>query len=174
ERGQRRDSQAREERCGGVGGGKKVGVGGRGRDKGVAPGEGGKWPPAGRLHPAAIPLRMFLTRREFLQILAAAASCGLPLAGKPRAAVESAVEIYDLPPSRSAVTLLPFPDCQGQLLQTYYREPDANIGMNEAWGKPPHLVGEALLRHFGIASGSRLAHAYTCLDFEDAARRFGK
>ncbi|HKA46325.1 MAG TPA: thiosulfohydrolase SoxB [Burkholderiales bacterium] len=117
---------------------------------------------------------MFLTRREFLQILAAAASCGLPLAGKPRAAVESAVEIYDLPPSRSAVTLLHFTDCHGQLLPTYYREPDANIGMNEAWGKPPHLVGEALLRHFGIASGSRLAHAYTCLDFEDAARRFGK
>jgi sulfur-oxidizing protein SoxB len=116
---------------------------------------------------------MSLTRREFMQMLAAAASCGMPLTRGTRAA-ENAAALYDLRPSRNAVTLLHFTDCHGQLLPTYHREPDVNIGMNDAWGKPPHLVGDALLRHFRIGSGSRLAHAYTYLDFEDAARRFGK
>ncbi len=35
-------------------------------------------------------------------------------------------------------------------------------------------MGEALLRHYRIPSGSRLAHACTHLDFERAAIRFGK
>ena len=60
------------------------------------------------------------------------------------------------------------------MLPLHFREPDTNIGVNEARGKPPHLVGEALLRHFRIPSRSRLAHACTHLDFERAARRFGK
>jgi sulfur-oxidizing protein SoxB len=49
-----------------------------------------------------------------------------------------------------------------------------NIGLNEARGRPPHLVGEALLRHFRISPQSRLAHAHTHIDFQDAARRYGR
>jgi sulfur-oxidizing protein SoxB len=41
-------------------------------------------------------------------------------------------------------------------------------------GHPPHLVGEAFLNYFGIAPKSRLAHAFTFLDFTEQARRFGK
>jgi sulfur-oxidizing protein SoxB len=49
-----------------------------------------------------------------------------------------------------------------------------NLGVHSALGKPPHLVGEALLRHFRIAPNTRTAHAYTPIDFEHAARRFGR
>src|SRR5262249_29586943 len=48
------------------------------------------------------------------------------------------------------------------------------LGVAEARGKPPHLVGEHLLRHFGIAPRSIEAHAFTNLDFEPAARTYGK
>ena len=48
----------------------------------------------------------------------------------------------------------------------HFREPSVNIGVGDAAGKPPHLVGEALLKHFGITPGTREAHAFTYLDFE--------
>jgi sulfur-oxidizing protein SoxB len=41
-------------------------------------------------------------------------------------------------------------------------------------GQLPHLVGEHLLKKAGIARGTALAHATTYLDFEAAARRYGK
>ena len=41
-------------------------------------------------------------------------------------------------------------------------------------GQPPHLVGEAFLKHFGIAPKTRLAHAFTFLDFAEAAHRYGR
>ncbi len=116
---------------------------------------------------------MSLSRREFLQVLAAAASCGMALPGIAQAAGR-VHGLYDLPRSGANVTLLHFTDCHAQLLPLHFREPDVNIGVHGAWGKPPHLVGDALLRHFGIRAGSRLAHACTHLDFERAAARFGK
>jgi sulfur-oxidizing protein SoxB len=117
---------------------------------------------------------MSIPRREFLQMLAVAAAYGLPLA-EGAGAAERAERLYDLPPaSGGTATLLHFTDCHAQLLPAHFREPDANIGLFEARGRPPHVVGEALLRHFGIAPKTRLAHAYTHLDFEHAARRYGK
>jgi S-sulfosulfanyl-L-cysteine sulfohydrolase len=111
-----------------------------------------------------------VNRREFLGTLAAAAACGAPL-GAPRAQVAGA--LYDAPRFGN-VSLLHFTDCHAQLLPTYFREPSANIGVGEATGRAPHLVGEQLLRHAGIAPGTAQAHAFTYLDFEAAARRFGK
>ncbi|HTP60790.1 MAG TPA: thiosulfohydrolase SoxB [Burkholderiales bacterium] len=111
-----------------------------------------------------------MRRREFLQALAAAAACGVPL-GAPRAQV--AAGLYDLPPFGN-VSLLHFTDSHAQLLPTYFREPSANIGVGEAAGRIPHLVGEQLLRRAGIAPGTAEAHAFTFLDFERAARRYGR
>ena len=111
-----------------------------------------------------------MNRREFLGTLAAAAACGAPL-GAPRAQVRDA--LYDLPRFGN-VSLLHFTDCHAQLLPVYFREPSANIGVAEAAGRPPHLVGEALLRQAGVAPGTPGAHAFTYLDFEAAARRYGK
>src|SRR5215210_6641837 len=116
---------------------------------------------------------MAITRREFLQMLAIASASGLPMNERAGAAVR-ADSIYDLRKSDSNVTLLHFTDCHAQLLPTYFREPDINLGVNAAWGRPPHFVGEALLRHYRIAPQSRLAHVLTHLDFDHAARLYGK
>jgi sulfur-oxidizing protein SoxB len=117
---------------------------------------------------------MHLSRREFMQIMAVAAAQGLPLApGKAMAAARSG-ELYDLGKAAANVTLMHITDCHAQLLPVYFREPDVNIGVGDARGRPPHLVGEALLKHFGIKPGTREAHAYTHLDYVTAARTYGK
>jgi len=117
---------------------------------------------------------MNLNRREFLQIIAIAAAQGMPLVdGKAHAAARSG-SMYDLGKPQGNVTLLHFTDCHAQLLPVYFREPDVNIGIAAARGQPPHLVGETLLKHFGIKPGTREAHAYTHLDYATTARTFGK
>ncbi len=88
-------------------------------------------------------------------------------------AQRAADSVYALPASGN-VHLLHFTDCHAQLLPTYFREPSVNIGVGSARGRPPHLVGDAMLRHFGIAARSRDAHAFTYLDFAAAARVYGK
>jgi sulfur-oxidizing protein SoxB len=113
-----------------------------------------------------------MNRREFLQLLAAAAASGLPIAS-PRALAGGFDALYDVAPFGN-VSLLHFTDCHAQLLPLYYREPAMNIGVGANRGAPPHLVGESLLRYFGIAPGSALAHAFTSLDFAAAARAYGK
>jgi sulfur-oxidizing protein SoxB len=111
-----------------------------------------------------------MNRREFLGTLAAAAACGAPL-DAPRAQVAGA--LYDVP-RYGNVSLLHFTDCHAQLLPTYFREPSANIGVAAAAGRAPHLVGEHLLKQAGLQPGTPQAHAFTFLDFERAARRYGK
>jgi sulfur-oxidizing protein SoxB len=118
---------------------------------------------------------MSLSRREFLQMLAAAAAAGMPLAacGKNSGTGTAGNGLYDIG-SFGNVRLLHFTDCHAQLLPIYFREPSINIGIGGAKGKPPHLVGENLLTHFNIKAGSPEAHAFTYLNFEEAARKFGK
>ena len=114
---------------------------------------------------------MHMTRREFLQALAIAAASGFPLSRYAEAASISG--FYDLHDFGSNVTLLHFTDTHAQLLPTYYREPDSNIGVGEGMGKPPHLVGDAFLRYYLISKDSRVAHADTYLDYPSAARTYG-
>ncbi|HYS58342.1 MAG TPA: twin-arginine translocation signal domain-containing protein, partial [Burkholderiales bacterium] len=109
-----------------------------------------------------------MSRREFLQALAAAAAAGLPLAARPQD--ES---FYDLRPFGN-VSLLHFTDCHAQLLPVRFREPSVNIGVGAGTNRPPHLVGEALLGHYGFKPGSRQGHAFTYLDFTQAAGKYGK
>ncbi len=77
-------------------------------------------------------------------------------------------------PNFGNVTLLHFTDCHAQLLPVYYREPSINIGVGNAHDKPPHLTGHDFLKFFGLKPGSREAHAFTHLDFSDAAKIYGK
>jgi sulfur-oxidizing protein SoxB len=113
-----------------------------------------------------------LNRREFLQVLAAASAAGFPLAGSG-ATSQKAVSAYDMPRFGN-VHFLHFTDCHAQLLPTYFREPSVNLGIGDATGRPPHLVGEAFLRYFGIAPGTRDAHAFTSRNFVAAAKMYGK
>jgi sulfur-oxidizing protein SoxB len=114
-----------------------------------------------------------VTRREFLEALAAALAAGLPLDG--RAAARGNGEAFYAPALRpfGNVSLLHVTDTHAQLLPVHFREPSANLGVGPARGQPPHLVGEALLRRFGLRPGTRDAHAFTHLDFAEAARRYG-
>ena len=114
-----------------------------------------------------------MTRREFLRLLAIAGAAGLPLDRPSALAATSSGSLYDLRPFGN-VGLLHITDCHAQLLPTYFREPSVNIGVGAAWGKPPHLIGEALLERFGIEAGSADAYAFTCLDYVKAAKTYGK
>jgi len=114
-----------------------------------------------------------MRRREFLEVLAAAAAAGVALDSPCSLAAAAGHSMYRLSPFGN-VALLHMTDCHAQLLPVHYREPDTNIGVGPARGKPPHLVGEKLLRAFGIAPGSAQAHAFTHLEFAAAARTYGK
>src|SRR5690242_19651226 len=113
-----------------------------------------------------------MDRREFLEALALGAAAGLPIASRAALAADGE-GFYDIP-RYGNVSLLHFTDCHAQLLPVHFREPDVNIGVAGAAGKPPHLVGKAFLDAFGIAPGSREAHAFTYLDFTRAAQAYGK
>src|SRR5690606_29013993 len=56
----------------------------------------------------------------------------------------------------------------------YFREPNVNLGVADAVGRPPHLVGEKLLQYFKLKPGSAEAHAFSYLDFSQAAKTYGK
>ena len=113
-----------------------------------------------------------MRRREFIRLLALATAAGASL--RPRLSdAQAAAELYD-PPAFGNVSLLHITDVHAQLLPVHFREPSVNIGIGSQAGKPPHLVGESLLKRFDIPPGTPAAHAFTYLDFESAARRYGK
>jgi S-sulfosulfanyl-L-cysteine sulfohydrolase len=114
-----------------------------------------------------------LNRREFLQAIAAAAAAGLPVTNARAEDSSAGTRFYDGVKPFGNVGLLHFTDCHAQLHPMFYREPSVNLGVGAAWGQPPHLVGEHLLKRFGIAPRTRTAHAFTYLDFARAAQAFG-
>ncbi|ABF10289.1 S-sulfosulfanyl-L-cysteine sulfohydrolase [Cupriavidus metallidurans] len=114
-----------------------------------------------------------MNRREFLQVLAVAGAGGMAFPGGDAQAARAAQQFYDVPRFGN-VHLLHFTDCHAQLRPVHFREPSVNLGVAEWAGKPPHLVGKAFLREYGIRPGTPEAHAFTSLDFTEAARRYGK
>jgi S-sulfosulfanyl-L-cysteine sulfohydrolase len=114
-----------------------------------------------------------MNRREFLEVLAIAGAGGLALDSPQALAQRNADVLYRLPRFGN-VSLLHFTDCHAQLLPSYYREPNINIGVGKQAGEPPHLVGEHLLKRFKIKAGTAEAHAFTHLDYVAAAKTYGK
>ena len=111
---------------------------------------------------------MTIRRRDFLKFAGAALSGGL----SPLARAEAA-SVYDLERFGNA-RILHITDTHAQLLPGYCREPSVNLGIATMTGRPPHLVGKAFLDRFGIEYDSAEAYAFTSLDFERSAARFGK
>ncbi|MFL6692380.1 MAG: thiosulfohydrolase SoxB, partial [Ramlibacter sp.] len=117
---------------------------------------------------------MNLSKRDFLQVLGAASVAGMGLARWADADAATAADgLYEVPRFGN-VSLLHLTDCHAQLNPVYFREPSVNLGVGSMRGKLPHLVGEQLLKAAGVPAGSAEAHALTYLDFEAAARRYGK
>ena len=111
-----------------------------------------------------------MDRREFLTVMGAASAAGLlPALAKG----SSQQDMYSLAPFGNA-RLLHFTDCHAQLEPVYFREPNVNIGIGAASGRPPHLVGAHLLDYAGLKPGTDKAHALTYLDFAAAAETYGK
>ncbi len=114
-----------------------------------------------------------MDRREFLGVIAAGAAVGFAFPGREAKAQAEAAALYDAP-AFGNVSLMHFTDCHAQLLPIHFREPNVNLGVGAMRGRPPHLVGTALLKEFGLAAGSRAAFAFTHLDFEALAKRYGR
>ena len=117
---------------------------------------------------------MNLSKREFLQVMGAASVAGMGLGRWASAdAATASNALYDVPRFGN-VSLLHMTDCHAQLKPIHFREPSVNLGFGDMKGRLPHLVGEHLLKAAKVPAGSAQAHALTYLDFEDAARRYGK
>ena len=113
---------------------------------------------------------MTLRRRDLLTLTAAAALSPALLRWARGADNPSLYEIERFGQAR----ILHMTDTHAQLNPVYFREPSVNIGIGAMQGKPPHLVGRALLDRYGLRPDSADAYAFSCLDFERSAARFGK
>src|SRR6202790_958874 len=114
--------------------------------------------------------RMTIRRRDFLRLTGAAALSGGLAPGARGADIAG---VYDLERFGNA-RILHITDTHAQLLPGYFREPSVNLGFGVMQGRPPHLVGRAFLDRFDIRADSADAYAFTSLDFEKSAARFGK
>jgi S-sulfosulfanyl-L-cysteine sulfohydrolase len=117
---------------------------------------------------------MHLSKREFLQVMGAASVAGMGLGRWAHADAATAADALYEVPRFGNVSLLHMTDCHAQLNPIWFREPSVNIGVGSMQGRLPHLVGEELLKAAKIPAGSAEAHALTYLDFETAARRYGR
>ena len=129
-----------------------------------------------------------MNRRDFLKltglscvpILTSCETDSPPAAQKPATPQQNQANrpatpdsFYDTP-MRGDVRILHITDVHGQLLPVYFREPNVNLGIGDAMARPPHLVGKALLEYMNLKENTPQAHAYTYLNFEQAARQYGK
>jgi sulfur-oxidizing protein SoxB len=118
---------------------------------------------------------MAMTRREFIQIMAVASATGLIGCNKSNASSElgSQENIYEVPKFGNA-RILHITDVHGQLNPVYFREPNVNLGLGPTYGKMPHLVGNELLKELAYKPNSLQSYAYTYLNFEEMAAKYGK
>ncbi len=116
-----------------------------------------------------------LNRRTVLKMIGFAATGSLAVHNDffGTANAENLDTLYDLP-MRGNLRVLHTTDTHAQLLPVYYREPNVNLGVGPAQGQLPHLVGRSLLKRTGFKPGSIEAYAYTNLNFEENARKYGR
>ncbi|MCG7879521.1 MAG: thiosulfohydrolase SoxB [Candidatus Thiodiazotropha taylori] len=115
---------------------------------------------------------MSISRREFLRLMGLAGAAGM-MPSSVFAAKKLPADLYEVPKFGN-LSLLHITDTHAQLNPIYFREPNVNLGIGYAFNKAPHLVGKRLLDHFGVAPGSIEAHAFSYLDFDAAAGKYGK
>lgn len=115
---------------------------------------------------------MTISRREFISLMGLAGAAGM-LPGSAFAAAKKPSDIYDLKKFGN-VCLMHMTDSHAQLNPIYFREPNVNLGIGQAYGKVPHIVGDALIKHFNLMPNSFESHAFTYLNFENATQTYGK
>ena len=115
------------------------------------------------------------SRREFIQLASVSAmllatKSWNAVAAKQKLKTEDLLD-FD---SKGQVTLLHLTDMHGQLKPVYFRPPSENFGVGKFEGIPPHLIGEAFLKHFDILPNTPLAYAHTMVDYVPLAMEYGK
>lgn len=117
-----------------------------------------------------------LDRRDFLKIMGIGAGAAAVPAFIPSTAFSNGSApqgFYDLPMKGNA-RILHITDVHGQLNPVYFREPNVNLGVGDAYGRPPHVVGTKLLKEMGLKPATPESYAYTYLDFDNAALKYGR
>ncbi|MCC5990915.1 MAG: thiosulfohydrolase SoxB [Rhodobacteraceae bacterium] len=119
-----------------------------------------------------------ISRREFLQAsVAASALYGISGFGNwSKLAAQQALSEDDLLQfdSFGNVSLIHVTDIHAQVRPIWFREPEWNIGIGEAKGRPPHVVGQDFIKMFDLKPGSPEAYALTYTDFEALGRTYGR
>ena len=117
-----------------------------------------------------------INRRRLLQLMAATGALGgtLPwwMSGTNASAADDAD--YYKTPMKGDARLIHITDVHGQLHPVYFREPNVNLGVGDAFGRAPHLVGTKLLKAMGLSENSPEAYAYTYLNFEEGVKKYGR
>lgn len=119
-----------------------------------------------------------ISRREFLQAsVAASAIVGVSglgnwsrLAAQQVLTQDQLLQFDDF----GNVTLIHVTDVHAQLKPIWFREPEINLGVGDARGKPPHVTGQDFLKMFNIAPQSAEAYALTHDDFTALGKTYGK
>jgi len=117
-----------------------------------------------------------IDRRTFLKMLAASSAAGtLPwLTSCANSALPGISKDFYKVPMTGNARVIHMTDAHGQLNPVYFREPNVNLGVGDAYGRPPHVVGKKLLDKVGLNSNSPESYAYTYIDFEKAAKKYGR
>jgi sulfur-oxidizing protein SoxB len=115
-----------------------------------------------------------ITRREILQVGAAAGALGFSSIGRLAAQQRLTQDELLKFDTTGNVTLLHITDMHGQLVPVHFREPSINLGVGEARGLPPHVTGPEFLARFGIPARSAAAYALTPEDFAELAKSYGR
>jgi sulfur-oxidizing protein SoxB len=119
-----------------------------------------------------------ISRRHFLQAgLATSALYGASSFGSwSRLAAQQRLTQSDLigTSGPGSLTVIHVTDIHAQTVPLWFREPEVNLGVGDAVGRPPHLTGAAFRAEFGIEKGSALDYALTYEDFVALGRTYGR
>jgi len=120
-----------------------------------------------------------IDRRKFMKLVGTGAAAStlpaiLPLTtANAEKSQSSPKNFYDLP-LKGNVRILHITDVHGQLQPVFFREPNVNLGVGDAYGRPPHVVGKKLLNWMDLKTDTPEAYAYTYLNFDNVAKIYGK
>ena len=119
-----------------------------------------------------------ISRRHFVQAgLAASAIYGASGLGNwARVAAQQSLTQNDLLDMETTgnVTLIHITDIHAQTQPIWFREPEINLGVGGAKGKPPHVTGADFRKMFNINTGTALDYALTYDDFVGLGQAYGR
>jgi len=121
---------------------------------------------------------MTVSRRNFVKVMGFAGTAATVPTLFPINAVSQSSQIHPKDfysvPMKGNARILHITDVHGQLNPVFFREPNVNLGVGDAYGRPPHVVGKKLLDYMGMKPNSPEAYAYTYLNFDNVAKIYGK